>query len=108
MARIIDSTQVAILYETITGHCQKRGTVTTDSTEDIDAYLARHPGLAAVIVAKSALPGIDQNRAFFRQSIATATSTSVFPHGADRCIQVGPSAVTPVISVHYGHVTGLE
>lgn len=107
MTRRIDSTQVAVLYETITGQCQKRGVITTTSgTVDIDAVLASNPGLAAAIVSRSALPGGAQNETFFRQVVATATGTAVFAHGADRAVQVDGSG--NVVSLHNGNVPGLD
>jgi hypothetical protein len=107
---VIDATQVAVLYETITGTCQKRGSIscTGSDTVDITAFLAAHPGLAAVIVERSSLPGPNANEAYFRQVISTATSTPLLTGHEDRCIQVGPNAVTPVVSINRGNVTGVD
>lgn len=100
------SKEVAVLYETITGQCQKRGVITTDEPFDLDAFLAAHPGLAAVIIPRDELPGPDQNERHFRQAVADHTGTSYFEHGADRAVMVHPAG--HVVSVHHGNVPGLD
>jgi hypothetical protein len=115
--RIIDRATVAILYEIITGQCQKRGSIhcTGDDKIDIDEFLAAHPGLNAVLVPRAALPfdGLadkcleDDNERFFRQTIADHTKTAYFPRGADRSIMVDHST-GEVVSIHLGNVPGLD
>jgi hypothetical protein len=108
MAGIIDRRHIAILYETITGQCQKRGSISIDGDDklDLDSFLASHPGLAAVIVPRKAHPGSDHNEHFCRQAIANATGAPYFPHGADRAVMVHPEG--HVVSIHYGNVHGLD
>jgi hypothetical protein len=90
MNRIIDGTQIAILYETITGQCQKRGSIGIDGddTLNLDAFLDRHHGLAAVVVSRTLHPGPDDNEHFCRQAIADVTGTPYFHRGADRAVAI--------------------
>ena len=108
MARVIDHTQIAILYETITGQAQKRGSISIvgDDRLDLDEFLARHPGLGAVVMPSGSQAGLDHNEHFCRLAIATATGTPYFPCGADRAVMVHPAG--HVVSVHYGNVPGLD
>jgi hypothetical protein len=108
MTRIVDENHIAILYETITGQCQKRGSISIDGADelDLDGFLANHPGLAAVVVSRNAHPGPDHNEHFCRQAIADHTGKPYFPHGADRAVMVHPAG--HVISVHSGNVPGLD
>jgi hypothetical protein len=99
----IDHTQVAILYETITGTCQLRGKIVIVGPETIDvtAFLAKHPGLSAVI-RSAALPRDDTS---CRQAIALATGKSVLTGNEDRCVQVSAGTV---VSENHGNVPGLD
>jgi hypothetical protein len=108
MARIIDRRHIAVLYETITGECQKRGSIAIvgDDTLDLDAYLAKHPGQEAVIIPRSSHPGPDHNEHFCRQAIADHTGAPYFPHGADRAVMVHPAG--HIVSIHLGNVPGLD
>jgi hypothetical protein len=108
MARIIDRHHIAVLYETITGECQKRGSIAIvgDDTLDLDAYLAKHPGQEAVIIPRSSHPGPDHNEHFCRQAIADHTGAPYFPHGADRAVMVHPAG--HIVSIHLGNVPGLD
>lgn len=116
---VIDKSHVAILYETITGQCQKRGTISVDGSEtfDIDAFVARHPGLGAVIVPRADLPGlhavnrrlraITANEHFFRLAVAAQMNTPYFEFGADRAVMVHGTS-RRAVSVHHGNVPGLD
>lgn len=105
---VIDKNHIAILYETITGQCQKRGSISIDGTDTLDlgAYLAKHLGIDAVVVPRSSHPGPDQNEHFCRQVIADHTGSPYFPHGADRAVMVHPAG--HVVSAHLGNVPGLD
>jgi hypothetical protein len=108
MARIIDRNHIAILFETITGQCQKRGSISIDGDDklDLDSFLVSHPGLGAVVVPRKAHPGPEHNEHFCRQAIANATGAPYFHHGADRAVMVHPAG--HVVSVHQGNVPGLD
>jgi hypothetical protein len=99
----IDQTQVAVLYETITGTCQLRGKIVIigPETVDVTAELARQPGLAAIIRSR-ALPHDDTA---CRQAIALATGTSVLTGIEDRNVRVSAGVV---VSHHLGNVPGLD
>ncbi len=120
MTRIIDKHSVAVFYETVTGECQKRGSrsIDGDDTSDIDAFLALNPGLEAVIVPRTALPGlhavvppggdspVTANEHFFRHAVANHTGMPYFKYGADRAVMVHPAG--HVVSAQLGNVPGLD
>lgn len=115
---IIDQTQVAILYETITGTCQLRGKIVIvgPETVDVTAFLARHPGLAAVIqpsghqshpaLAKADPGHMAYHDAACRKAIAAHTGTPELSEHADRGVQL--DELGSVVSVHKGVVPGLD
>lgn len=117
--RVIDKTQIAVLYETITGQCQKRGSISVDGAEtlDVDDFVARHPGLGAVIVPRVALPGlqavnrglrtITANEHFFRRAVAAQMDVPYFEFGNDRAVMVHGIS-SRAVSVHHGNVPGLD
>jgi hypothetical protein len=106
---VIDKNHIAILYETITGECQKRGSISIDGDDklDLDVFLAKHPGLAAVVVERHLHPGPQHNEHFCRLAIAGHTGKPYFPYGADRAVMVHRHS-RKVVSVHYGNVPGLD
>lgn len=105
---VIDKSHIAILYEIITGQCQKRGSISIDGDDklNLDDFLANHPGLAAVVVPRNSHPGPNHNEHFCRQAIANTTGTKYFPYGADRAVMVHP--IGHVVSIHQGNVPGLD
>ena len=101
---VIDRTQVAVLYETVTGTNQARAKVVVVGSEtfDVGAFLAVNPHLGAILVPSNQ----PYDDASCRQAIATQLGMALLDGTEDRCVQIDASGT--VVSVDKGNVAGLD